>query len=77
MKLKLIDKPGSYHSKIPIVVNDNFDQPYYFIDIYGELLAPEITFDPEVLTLKSVPLGIETSDKFIIKHSGYEKYFIN
>lgn len=67
------DKPGTYHCKIPIVVNDNYEQPYYTIEIFGELLTPEIKFDPEVLTLKPVPLGIETVEKFFIKHTGYEK----
>jgi len=66
------DQPGIYNCKIPIVVNDNFEQPYYFIEIIGELLAPELIFDPEVLILKPVPLGIETVEKFLIKHSGYE-----
>jgi hypothetical protein len=37
-------------------------------------LAPEITFDPEVLTLKPVPIGIEVVEKFTIKHVGYEKF---
>lgn len=71
--LSKLDKPGTYYCKIPIVVNENFEQPYYYIDIVGELLAPEITFDPEILTLKPVPLGIEVVEKFIIKHVGYEQ----
>ena len=46
------------------------------MEIIGELLAPDITFDPEVLTLKPVPLGIEVVEKLIIKHTGYEKFEI-
>ena len=55
------------------MINDNFDQPYYHIEIRGELLTPEIYFEPEMVILKQVPLGMEVIDKFFIKHRGYEK----
>lgn len=40
----------------------------------GELLEPEIYFEPEILILKPIPLGMETSDIIKIKQKGYKKY---
>jgi hypothetical protein len=57
---------------LPIAINNNYDQPYYNIEITGELLAPEIFFDPDVLVLRPVPLGVETSELLFIKQKGYE-----
>ena len=59
-------KPGVYTCTLPIVVNNNFDRPYYYIDIHGELLIPEIFFEPECLILKALPLGMEASDQVCI-----------
>lgn len=76
IELKILfcpDKPGVFSCTLPIVINDNFDQPYYHIEIRGELLTPEIYFEPEMLILRQVPLGMEIADKFYIKHRGYEK----
>lgn len=66
------DKPGNYNCILPIFLNDDFSQPCYMIEIVGELSSPEIRFDPEILILKTIPLGMETSEKFYIKQSGYE-----
>jgi hypothetical protein len=68
------DKPGTYNCSLPIFLNENFSQPCYTLEINGVLSAPEINFDPEILILKPVPLGIEVCEKFYIKQSGYEKY---
>lgn len=71
--ISIIDKPGVYTCNFPIVINNNFEQPYYNIQVVGELLSPEITFEPEVLVLKPVPLGVEVTEKLIIKQKGYEQ----
>lgn len=72
--IKILAQPGVYSCNLPIVVNNNFDQPYYNIEILGELLSPEIYFEPEILILKPIPLGMEATDRIYIKQKGYEKY---
>ena len=48
------------------------------IEINGELLTPEIYFEPEVLIMKPVPLGVEITDFLFIKQKGYERLiFLN
>lgn len=75
MILKFIsDKPGTYKCNLPIVINNNFEHPYYNIEVVGELLSPEIHFDPDVLIFKPVPLGVEISDQILIKQRGYERF---
>lgn len=66
------DKPGKYNCILPIFLNDDFSQPSYMIEINGELSSPEIRFDPEILIMKPVPLGMEHREKFFIRQSGYE-----
>lgn len=56
------------------MINDYFEQPFYQINVFGELLEPAIKFDPEVLILRPVPLGVKLSEHFFIKPIGYEKY---
>ena len=68
-----IDKPGSYRCNLPIVVNNNFENPYYNIEVVGELLSPEIHFEPDILILKPVPLGVEIVEQVLIKQRGYER----
>ncbi len=53
------------------MINDNFDQPYYNIEVIGELLEPECRFEPESLILKPVPLGMEICDEIYIRPYGY------
>ncbi len=66
------DRPGKYNASLPIYLNDDFSQPCYILEINGELSSPEIKFDPEVLIMKPIPLGMECSEKFYIKQAGYE-----
>jgi hypothetical protein len=66
------DKPGKYECKIPIIVNDNYEQPYYKIEVTGELLTPSITFEPNLLVFKPIPLGLPRSEKIVIRPIGYE-----
>jgi hypothetical protein len=44
--------------------------------VNGELLEPEIYFEPEILILKPIPLGMEISDTIKIKQKGYKMYVI-
>jgi hypothetical protein len=69
----ILDKPGSYSCNLPITINNNYETPYYNIEIKGELLTPELLFDPDVLVIKPVPLGVEANEVFFIKQKGYEK----
>ena len=66
-------RAGAYTSALPIVINDNFAKPYYTVDLYGELLEPSVLFEPDVLILRPVPLGVAVSDRLVLKPSGYEK----
>jgi hypothetical protein len=66
------DRPGVYSCSLPIVINNNFDQPYYTIQVVGELLEPEIYFEPDILMLKPVPLGMQASDIVTIRQRGYK-----
>jgi hypothetical protein len=72
--LSFLDKPGLFECNLPVILNNNFEQPYYNIQVLGELVQPNIMFEPEVLILKPVPLGVEVVDQILIKHRGYEKY---
>lgn len=66
------DVPGKYECKIPIVVNDNFDKPYYNIEVYGEILTPTLVFEPDILVMKPIPLGLISTEKILIKALNYE-----
>lgn len=55
------------------MVNNNFEHPYYNIEVTGELLSPEIYFEPNIVIFKPVPLGVEISDQIFIKQRGYER----
>jgi len=75
LELKVLfcpDKPGKYNASLPIYLNDDFAQPCYLLEITGELSSPEITFDPELLIMKPMPLGMECTDRFYIRQAGYE-----
>lgn len=69
----LKDKPGIYTCNLPIVVNDNYEYPYYNVEVKGLVLAPQLYFEPESLIMKPVPLGVDTSERIYIRYSGYEK----
>ncbi|CAF0834043.1 unnamed protein product [Brachionus calyciflorus] len=66
-------KPGLYNCNLPIVINDHFEQPFYNIEVFGELRTPEVKFEPEVLILKPIPLGVQIVDQFFLKPIGYER----
>ena len=66
------DRPGIYSCNLPIAINSNYEQPYYNIEVTGELLTPEIYFEPDVLVFRPVPLGLEASELVFIKQKGYE-----
>ena len=67
------DAPGVYDCQIPIIVNDKFEQPYYNIQITGELLSPKLVFDPSTLILKPIPLGLTRTEKIVLKAFNYER----
>lgn len=53
-------------------MNDNFEQPYYRIEVTGELLTPKMSFEPNLLVMKPIPLGLPRMERIIIRPSGYE-----
>ena len=55
------------------MVNNNFEHPYYNIEVVGELLTPEIHFEPDILILRPVPLGVEAGETVLVKPRGYER----
>ena len=67
-------RPGSYVTHVPVILNGNRDSPYRTLTLRGQLLAPNLSFDPESVQLTPVPLGTQVSADFIITARGYRKY---
>ena len=67
-------RPGLFVAHVPVLLNGNRDSPYRTLTLKGELLAPNITFDPECLRLTPVPLGTQVSVNFNIIARGYRRY---
>lgn len=59
---------------VPVILNGNRDIPYRTLTLKGELLAPNLAFDPECLRLTPVPLNTEVSVNLNIIARGYRKY---
>ena len=62
---------------IPVILNGNRDCTYRTLTLKGELLAPNLKFDPECLRLTPVPLGTPVSVNFNIIARGYRRYVSN
>ncbi|XP_035825915.1 cilia- and flagella-associated protein 47 [Aplysia californica] len=67
------ERSGRYQAVIPVVINSEWDKPFQFLEIYGELKAPEIWFDPHSIVLTPVPLMTEVSAEFTLLASHYRK----
>ncbi|XP_006816677.1 cilia- and flagella-associated protein 47-like, partial [Saccoglossus kowalevskii] len=65
--------PGCYETKVPIVLNEEYDKPYRFLHLIGELKSPQLKFDPLAIVLTPVPLCTEVSADFTIHASGFRK----
>lgn len=55
------------------MLNDDDKNAYRYLDLEGELLSAEISFEPKTLDFKVVPLAIENSVEFDIIARGYRK----
>lgn len=67
-------RPGLFVAHVPVLLNGNRDVPYRTLTLKGELLSPNIKFDPECLRLTPVPLGTQVSVDFNIIATGYRRY---
>ncbi|KAK3775916.1 hypothetical protein RRG08_017206 [Elysia crispata] len=67
------ESAGQYECCIPVVINSDWDKPFQFLEIFGELKAPEIWFDPRTIVLTPVPLHTEVSADFTLLASHYRK----
>lgn len=71
------ESPGLFEAHVPVILNGNRDSPYRTLTLKGELLAPNLKFDPECLRLTPVPLGIQVSVNFNIIARGYRRQVKN
>ena len=67
-------KPGKYKSSVPVVLNDDFEHPYVYFSMSGELQAARLWFDPLAIVLTPVPIDTEVVQEFQILASNYTKY---
>lgn len=65
--------PGLFVVHVPVILNGNRDVPYRTLTLKGELLAPNLKFDPECLRLTPVPLNTQVSVNFNIIARGYRR----
>lgn len=65
--------PGLFVAHVPVILNGNRDSPYRTLTLKGELLAPNLRFDPACLKLMPVPLGTPVSVDFNIIARGYRR----
>ena len=60
-------------ARVPVILNGNRDSPYRTLTLKGELLAPNLKFDPECLRLTTVPLSTQATVNFNIIARGYRR----
>ncbi len=65
--------PGKYEAKVPVIINDDYNNPYVYITMVGELKAPRVWFDPLALVMTPVPLDTEITMDFQILCADYAK----
>ena len=68
------ESSGLFVAHVPVILNGNRDIPYRTLTLRGELLAPNLTFDPESVRLMPVPLNTQVSVNFNIIARGYRRY---
>ncbi|CAF2209937.1 unnamed protein product [Rotaria magnacalcarata] len=66
-------KPGIYKTRIPFYTNHNQETPYTYIELTGELIMPNLIFEPRRLILPPVPLDIDSIGTVRIRTKGFEK----
>ncbi|XP_052240686.1 cilia- and flagella-associated protein 47-like isoform X3 [Dreissena polymorpha] len=58
--------PGRYESLYKIILNENFEKPYQYLQVIAEYKAPRLWFDPLAIVLTPVPLLTEVSAEFTL-----------
>ncbi len=66
-------KHGIYKTSIPLYVNHYQQTAYTYIELTGELLVPNLIFEPRRLILPPVPLDIESVGTVRVRTNGFEK----
>ena len=66
-------KPGTYKTRLPLYINQNQQTPYTYIELTGELIMPNLIFEPRRLILPPVPLDIESIGTVRVRAKGFEK----
>ena len=66
-------KPGKYESSVPVILNGDYEHPYVYFTLSGELQAARLWFDPLAVVLTPVPLETEVVQEFQILTSNYTK----
>ncbi|CAL1538368.1 unnamed protein product [Lymnaea stagnalis] len=64
---------GRYHVTIPVVINSDWNKPFQFLEIFGELKSAKLWFDPGKVIFTPVPLLTETSVEVTLLASNYRK----
>ena len=56
-----------------MVLNDNYEKPYQYLQVVAELKAPKLWFDPLGIVLTPVPLATEVSSEFTLFASQFKE----
>ncbi|XP_052808119.1 cilia- and flagella-associated protein 47-like isoform X2 [Mya arenaria] len=58
--------PGKYEGLFKVILNEQFDKPYQYLQVAAEYKAPRLWFDPLAIVLTPVPLLTEVSAEFTL-----------
>ena len=58
---------------LPLVINDEWDKPYQYLTLVGELKSPKLWFDPLAIVLTPVPLDTDISAEFHVMAANYTR----
>lgn len=58
------DKPGHFEVMVPLLLDDDHEKPYQWIQLVGELKAPRMWFDPPSIVLTPLPLDMNVTSEF-------------
>lgn len=62
----LTEEPGRYEVLLPVILNDDYEKPYQYLQVVAELKAPKLWFDPLAIVLTPVPLVTDVSSEFTL-----------
>jgi len=58
--------PGKYEGLYKIILDENFEKPYQYLQVIAEYKAPKLWFDPLAIVLTPVPLVTDVCAEFTI-----------